>query len=343
MSGEQPNLTPGNGADGPSQFEQLRTPLPHERAGEGGQPPQDPEAQQEYIGNPKNFRTPYGYELQYEETGSGKAEDLPETPGFTDAVNADAQPYAQVGENLPPIQPHSQAQAGGEARSIPVVDASEGAEEVAVPAVEPADVAAAADAGPADIEIGESSSQSESARVFRSGGRVEDDWRVSEKPSDKGEDFIRVEKPVSDGTWDILVKDVPKDKFGNWQRSKEEGLSAESLDEQPENNGSKEHDEEFADSRLDFEKIMQLQEEAKERAEQEAKNYRGANTLARLRELDPYLAESVENTTRNAALYDYFETADRGRVPDELRNNVLQLMGMSRGGLEALLRKQQEE
>jgi hypothetical protein len=306
MSGEQPNSIPGTHAGGPSQFERLREPLP--------------------------------YELSYEETGGGD----PSTVGD----NVDGPSHF---EKLRTPLPYEQT--GGEAKPIPVRDDSE--EEPAVIDVEPqASLTAPAetpgyvvtpDASQADIEVDES----ESARVFRK-GKVEDDWSIRVK----GDRSVTVEKPASDGTGDVLVGDIPNAQFDNWQESKKAGRTPEELEEREryaseraaehrraqeskdEAQESRESELDFKESRLDYEKVLHLKEQAKETAEREARKKRGANSLRQLRELDPGLAESIERKTRDDLLYDYFETADRGRVDESLRADVIHLMGLSKWALE---------
>lgn len=60
-------------------------------------------------------------------------------------------------------------------------------------------------------------------------------------------------------------------------------------------------------------------------------------TLEQLRELDAHRAAGLENEARNALLFEYFHTTERGTVPEELRNDVLNMLNLSNATLGNLM------
>lgn len=94
---------------------------------------------------------------------------------------------------------------------------------------------------------------------------------------------------------------------------------------------------------IDPENILELKNAFKELSERGATGVRGVNSLQQLRELDPHYAQSIEEMARSQLLFEYFRTVDRGRVPEELRNDVINLMNVSEGTLRMLMLRPEGE
>lgn len=101
--------------------------------------------------------------------------------------------------------------------------------------------------------------------------------------------------------------------------------------------------EAFRREYINPENIAQLKEQFQEEVEKEARRNRGAESLAQLRELDPYLAANAENYARARVLTEYFKTIERGPAPEELRNDVIAMMGLSDGTLRNLILRPEVE